>query len=77
MSKQFREGYVYVFTSKKFMQWIRKKKAEDRKAIKKLTPWYKYINGMAVKVADENNGITKCFSIEPEWCKCIGKKVTK
>lgn len=65
MSKCFKEGFKYVFTTKKF-----KKDTGSRN----VSQWVKTCNGREVDIRFDWMGTIKGdWLVSPEWCKCIGK----
>lgn len=67
MSKEFRPGLAYVFSSKKYRKW-------SKKVYKgcKLSNWHKSINGRKIGIISSYSGIVNSYEVSPEWCKCIG-----
>jgi len=65
LSKDFKPGLRYVFTSKKYEKTCRRMGHE-------INSWAKDINGREVKMqlGDAWVGV---YSVLPVWCKCIGK----
>ena len=68
MSKQFRPGLVYVFSTKKYKNDCRKDKDTSQYR------WPKLINGRIVNIKSDTLAFYKGLYIEPQWCKCIGKE---
>lgn len=64
MSKCFRKGFKYVFTTKKF-----------KKVMGSSSTWAKECNGRTVSIVNSQGGRIRelGYSVIPEWCKCIGK----
>lgn len=71
MSKCFREGLVYVFTTKKIKKFLREMKMPYPMG---RADWIKDVNGHKVEILNSKKGSVYPYDIRPEWCKCIGKE---
>jgi len=69
MAKQFVEGNVYVFTSKKYLQRMKEIGGD-------VYPYHKKFNGKTV-VVKGINGYVEGNQISENWCKCIKENVSK
>ncbi len=70
MSKCFREGLVYVVTTKKIKKSFRKRRWSYEESKK----WIKKINGRKVVILNSQDGCIGIYNVGPEWCKCIGRE---
>ena len=73
MLSKFIKGNVYVFTKKKFIKDMGKKKYQKKKGLN----WVDKINGGIVKINGSNVGNIHGYSVDPDWCKCISNKNNK
>lgn len=70
MSKDFKPGFKYVFTKKKFIKSAGKKLYSGSTKV-----WVNEINGREVMVIDSCSGNCMNYVVLPAWCKCIGKEI--
>lgn len=65
MSKEFKQGNTYVFTTKNY------RKSHSNREYRTSISWVNECNGREVIIGSKGSGTCLFYIIHADWCKCI------